>query len=160
MRKVKTKENRKIWADIFFFAFGLCLVPLGIFLLLGDNFIGLSTSSWIGIRSLHSESLWNKFDAVYPIGIFLSLLSLLSVFIIWIKRHLNKKVFGYGFLGFAILIFATNIVLMLQQYPRYFVFSLGNITFDIKQHVSFFVIMICLYTHNKLNKKTAPHLSN
>jgi hypothetical protein len=39
-RKIKTVENKKIWADIFFYGFTLSMVPLGIFLLLWDNFVG------------------------------------------------------------------------------------------------------------------------
>lgn len=66
-KKIKTIENRKIWGDIFFYAFGLCIVPLGIFLFLGDNFIGKGTDSFLGVQALHSESQRNKFDAVYPI---------------------------------------------------------------------------------------------
>lgn len=66
-KKIKTNENKKIWIDIFFFAFSLSLVPFGIFLLLGDNFVGASTDSFFGMKSLHSESQWNKFDAVQPI---------------------------------------------------------------------------------------------
>ena len=71
-KNIKTIENKKIWIDIFFFAFSLSLVPLGIFLTMGDNFIGVSTNSALGMKSLHSESQWNKFDAVYPIGLYLS----------------------------------------------------------------------------------------
>jgi hypothetical protein len=41
--------------------------------MLGDNFIGFPTDSAIGIKALHFESQLNKFDAVYPIGLFLSI---------------------------------------------------------------------------------------
>jgi len=81
-KNIKTIENKKIWIDIFFFAFSLSLIPFGVFLLLGDNFIGNSTSSFLGVKSLHSESQWNKFDAVLPIGLFLSLGSLIVA--LWI----------------------------------------------------------------------------
>ncbi|MEI8090727.1 MAG: hypothetical protein WCG98_00220 [bacterium] len=67
LRKIKRIENKKIWTDILFYSLTLSLVPLGIFLLMGDNFIGLSTTSALGMKALHSESQWNKFNFVYPI---------------------------------------------------------------------------------------------
>jgi len=50
-----------------FFAMTGALIPLGLFLLLGDDFIGKSTNSLRGVQALQSESALNKFSAVYPI---------------------------------------------------------------------------------------------
>jgi len=140
-------ENRKNWTDILFFAFSLCIVPLGIFLMLGDNFIGFPTDSAIGIKALHFESQLNKFDAVYPIGLFLSIGSLLTALFILVLKWIKKKT-GYGMLGFAILLFVINITLMMQQYPRYGVISIGSVMIDIKQYVSFLAIIYCLYINH------------
>lgn len=148
--KIKTIENKKTWADIFFYWFSLCIVPLGIFLLLGDNFIGKTTDSFLAIKSLHPESQWNKFDAIYPIWLFLSLGALAVTLFFHIKRILLKKKWLW-MQWFAILIIIINIVLMTQQYPRYMVIWFWNIIFDIKQHISFFVVMLCLYYHKKRN---------
>lgn len=149
-KKIKTVENKKIWADIFFYAFTLCIVPLGIFLLLGDNFIGNTTDSFLGMKALHSESQRNKFDAVYPIGLFLSLGALAIALAVHIRRIIWKKR-GFWLQWLAYLLIMINIILMIQQYPRYMVISMGNISLDIKQHLSFFVIMLCLYYHKKRN---------
>lgn len=149
-KKIKTIENKKIWSDIFFYAFTLAIVPLGIFLLLGDNFIGNTTHWFMGMKALHSESQWNKFDAVYPIGLFLSIGSLLIALFVHIRRVVWHKR-GFGMQGLAFLLIMINIILMMQQYPRYMVISVWNISFDIKQHISFFVIMLCLYYHKKRN---------
>jgi hypothetical protein len=73
LKKIIRVENRKNRADILFFAFSLAIVPLGIFLMFGDNFIGFPTDSIIGVKSLHFESQLNKFNAVLPIGLFLSI---------------------------------------------------------------------------------------
>jgi len=147
LKKIVRIENRKNRADILFFAFSLSIVPLGIFLMLGDNFIGFPTDSVIGVKSLHFESQLNKFNAVYPIGLFLSIGSLMVALFILILKW-SKKRTGYGILGFAILLFVINITLMLQQYPRYGVISLGSVMLDIKQYISFLGIMYCLYIHN------------
>lgn len=100
---------------------------------MGDNFIGISTTSFLGIKSLHSESQRNKFNLVYPIGLFLSFASLLSVIFV---RIIRKKRFGYGMLGFSLLALLVGIVLMFQNYPRHGVFTLGHIMFDIKQYAA------------------------
>lgn len=148
LKKIIRIENKKNRADILFFAFSLSIVPLGIFLMLGDNFIGFPTESMIGIKALHAQSQLNKFNAVYPIGLFLSIWSLASVLFIIILKRIKKKT-GYWMLGFAVLLFIINIVLLYQQYPRYWVISIGSITMDIKQYISFLVIMYCLYIHHK-----------
>lgn len=149
-KKIKTIENKKIWADIFFYWFALCIVPLWFFLLLGDNFIWKTTDSFFAMKSLHMESQWNKFDGVYPIGLLLSIWSLLIVIFMHIRKIIWKKR-GIWMQWLALLLIMMNIILMMQQYPRYMVISVGNISFDIKQHISFFVIMLCLYYHKKRN---------
>jgi hypothetical protein len=60
-------------------------------------------------------------------------------------------------LGFAILLFIINIVLLFQQYPRYGVISMGSVMIDIKQYVSFLAIMYCLYIHHKRRQHELEH---
>lgn len=151
-KSIKTLENRKVWIDIFFFAFSLSLAPMWIFLLLWDNFIGSTTNSFLGVKSLHSESQRNKFDSVYPIGLFLSLWALFSALYIRIKSGIRKE-HGLGMLGFAILLSIMILIFLIQQYPRYVVIGIGSFQLDIKQHVAFFVIMFCLYIHKRRKQK-------
>ena len=148
LKRIVRIENKKTRGDILFFAISLSIIPLWIFLMLGDNFIGYATDSFIGIKALHGESQLNKFNAVYPIWLFLSIGALLCTALIWILK-ITKKRAWYGMLWFAILLFITNIVFLFQQYPRYGVISMWSVTFDIKQYASFFVIMRCLYLYNK-----------
>ena len=156
LRRIPRIENKKIWIDILFFSLSLAIVPLGIFLMLWDNFIGFPTDIGIGIKALHTESALNKFNAVFPIGLFLSIGTLITTMIIAILKVTHKRT-GYGMLGFAILLFSTNIVLLFQQYPRYGVISFWTVTFDIKQYLSFLIIMLCLYIHNKRRQKEISH---
>ncbi len=149
LKKIVRVENKKVWSDILFFSFALSLVPLGIFLLMGDHFIGNTTTTWLGIKTLHSDSQLNKFNLVYPIGLFLSLGSLFVTICI---KILKKKRFGYGMLGFALLLVLISLVLMMQQYPRHIVFSLGNSMFDIKQYAAWVVALISLLVYFKRQK--------
>jgi hypothetical protein len=118
---------------------------------MGDNFIGTTTTSRLGIKSLHSDSQRNKFNLVYPIGLFLSLGSL---FVALFIKILKKKKFGYGMLGFVILLLLISIILIFQQYSRHIVFSLGNNMFDVKQYSAWIFALICYLTYRKWQKIT------
>ncbi len=146
LKKIIRIENKKVWSDILFFSLALSLVPLWLFLLMGDNFMGSATNSWLGIKSLHSDSQRNKFTAVYPIGLFLSIGALfISLYI----KIIKKKKFGYGMLGFAILLIFLSILLLFQQYSKHAVFSLWSIVFDIKQYSCWIVALICYLGYNR-----------
>jgi hypothetical protein len=60
-KKINRIENKKLYADVIFFSITGAIVPLGIFLVLGDDFIGRSTTSIRGVQALHTESALNKF---------------------------------------------------------------------------------------------------
>ena len=116
---------------------------------MGDTFIGLSTSSWLGVKSLHSDSHWNTFTFVYPIGVFLSLWWLfVSLFI----KVIKKKKFGYGMLGFSLILLLISIILLFQQYSRHMVFSLWSVMFDIKQYSAILLAIISYLTFRKRQK--------
>ena len=149
LKKIVRVENKKVWSDILFFSLWLSLVPLWIFLFMWDNFIWIPTNTRLGVKSLHSDSQRNKFSLVYPIGLFLSLGALIVTLYINI---IKKKKFGYGMLGFAIMLILISLILLLQQYPRHAVFSLGNIMFDIKQYTAWFVALISYLTFRKRKK--------
>ncbi len=155
LRSFSRNETKKIWVDILFFALGLSLVPLGIFLLFGDNFLGKVYNGILHIKALHANSVLNKFDGVYPVWGFLSLVSLISVTIIWIiKKYNTKKCITWIWLfGFIFLLIAINIVLQYQQYPKYIPIAYEGIVFDVKNYCSFFVVMFCLYAYNIRNQK-------
>jgi len=151
-RWIQRYENKKIWADIFFFSFSLALVPLWLFLLLWDNFIGKTTNGILWVQSLHQDSELNKFTSVYPIWLFLSIGSLIVTLILVFLKKIKKK-FGLWMWGMIFLLIMINLILLIQQYPRYWVVALWNITFDIKQHISFIVIMFCLWIYYKWERR-------
>ena len=149
LKKITRVENKKVWSDILFFSLALSVVPLWLFLLMWDNFIGNTTTTWLGIKSLHSDSQRNKFNLVYPIGLFLSLWSLIVVLFI---KILKKKKFGYGMLGFAVILVLISLILILQQYSRHAVISLWSFMFDIKQYSAWFFALVAYLTYRKRQK--------
>jgi len=150
--KIKRQENKRIWIDIIFFSLILSIIPLGIFLVFGDNFIWQASTSWIAIKPLTTQTELNKFGSVYPVGLFLSFWAIFSVIITLISKR-RKKRFGQGLLWFVYFILGLNIIFFFQQYPKYWVISMWWITFDIKTYISFFTIMLCLHLYYKRNQK-------
>ncbi|MDR2416062.1 MAG: hypothetical protein LBD75_05680 [Candidatus Peribacteria bacterium] len=89
--RIKRTENKKIRADILFSGICNAIIILGIFLTLGDTFIGKPTDSIFAIKTLHPESELTKFDGVYPIGLFLSIGALVVSIIINVLKIFLKK---------------------------------------------------------------------
>jgi len=153
-KKIKRIENKKMYSDVFFFWITWAMIPLWLFLLLGDDFIWRSTSSIRGVQALHTESSINKFTGVYPIGLALSIGSAL-LFIagaIW-KKMQNQT--GIGLIGLAYLLIFINIIILYQQYPRYGIMPFGDYTIDIKQYVSIIICFLIVFKYKK--RKTIKH---
>ncbi len=151
-RKIQRYETKRIRVDIMFFSLVLSLIPMGVFLIFGDNFIGKPNNGFLTLKPLTTESELNKFNGVYPIGLFLSFAAAFSVLLTYFMKK-KRKQFGQWILWFIVLIIWLNIVFMFQQYPRYGIMSFEWMTFDIKQYTSFFVIMFCLHMYYKRANK-------
>lgn len=153
LKDIKSRQERVRRIDALFFAVSAALVPAGFFLLLGDNFIGTVTDRWFGLTALHQESKRAKYwVSLMPLGLFLSLSSLVSFVVIQIIKFLKKRA-GFGYLGFALLLFAFNVILLYQQYPRHFVLWWGGFTFDIKNYITLAVALFCLLMHRKIMRR-------
>ena len=148
---IKRAENKRVWADILFFSITLSLIPLWIFLVFWDNFIWKVSTSFLAVKPLTINSELNKLWSVYPVGLFLSFAAILSVLFVILTR---KWKFGKWLIWFILLLILINIILMYyQQAPRYWVLAIKNITFDIKQYTSFFVMMLfVLFYYNRKRK--------
>ncbi len=152
-KKIQRYESKKLRIDIFFYGISLSLVPLGFFLLLGDNFIWNPSTGSLAVKRLIEDSELRKFSSVYPIGIFISIGSLIITVLVTIFKK-RKKRFWFGMLGFAWLLIIINIVFLFQQYPKHGIISVGNVALDIKHHISFLIIMLCFYLYNKRERYT------
>lgn len=131
LRRFRRNESKKVWIDIFFFGFVNGLVALGLFLLLGDSFVGNECNNWICVHSLMPESELVKYtNGVYPIGIFLSLgaLSINTIISFW-KMSSNKS--GLGIRGFIGILLVLLAILPFWNYPAHGIINLWQIRFDI-----------------------------
>lgn len=149
---IKRTENKKIWIDILFISIANALIILWLFLTLWDAVIWKQTDSIFAIRALTDNSALTKFDWVYPIWLFMSFWILIVHVIITILSIIRKK--NWLWMRWIIwILIVLNIVFLFQSYPRYWVISLLWISFDIKQYLSFLVIINCIITALKREKK-------
>lgn len=132
---VKDKYKQVSWVDTRFYAAMLAFFPLGIFLLLGDNFVWIPQSWGISVSTFHPESKWVAYDSVIPLWLYLSLIALVSL---WCKKMRTLRYpqsTGWGFIWWSGFLFFLSILLLFQEYPRHLVVSFLGATWDIKNYV-------------------------
>lgn len=141
--------------DLFFFATSIALIPMGVFFVLGDTIIGKPAPfSSIGVSDLTSagSSELSKYGKVFPVGIFLSIISLFSFWVTVAGKSIMKKDW-WGFAGFGILLLLMNIVFVYQLYTRHGVVSLFWTSFDIKNIITTLIGIICLIVGIRILKR-------
>lgn len=149
---IKRTENKKIWADILFVSFANALIVFGIFLTLWDTVVWKPTDSIFAIRALTDNSALTKFDGVYPIWLFLSFWTLIIHIIISLSSIISKKNWLWmWWLIWILVIF--NIMFIFQSYPRHWIITIFDASFDIKQYISLLAIIYCIITTIKWEKK-------
>ena len=149
---IKRTENKKIWADILFLSIANALIIFWIFLTLWDSVIWKSTDSFLAVRALTDNSTLTKFDGVYPVWIFISVWVLIIHIIVSLLSIILKKNWLWMWWLIWILI-VLNISFLFQSYPRYWLISIWWISFDIKQYLSFLIIIYWIITAIKRENK-------
>ncbi len=111
-----SKWEMKKWIDTIMYSFFIAAFVMGIFLTLGDSFYGRVTDSFWGISSFNPSS--NIYGMkVYPVWLFVSLLSLI-VFIIGISiLHFKKRAWWWWFM-FLIWLLGINLIYIYVFYSR------------------------------------------
>lgn len=149
---IKRTENKKIWVDILFTSLANSIIIFWIFLTLWDIVIWNSTDGMFAIRALSGDSALTKFDWVYPIWLFISFWVLaVHVVVSLLSIILKKNWMGLWWILWILLV--LSVVFLFQSYPRHWILTVGWLAFDIKQYVSVFVILHCIITAVKWNKK-------
>lgn len=149
---IKRTENKKIWADIIFLSLANALIIFWIFITLWDTVIWKPTDSIFAIRALSDNSALTKFDGVYPIWLFISFGVLIIHVIISLLSIILKK--NWLWMRWLIwILIVLNIVFLFQSYPRYWLISLFWTSLDIKQYISFIVIIHWIITAISREKK-------
>ena len=149
---VKRTENKKIWADILFLSISNALIIFWIFLTLWDSVIWTPTDSIFAVRALTDNSNLTKFDGVYPVWLFISFGILIVHIVVSVLSIILKK--NWMWLRWLIwILIVFNIAFFFQSYPKYWLIEFLWTSFDIKQYVSLFVIVLGVITAIKWEKK-------
>src|SRR5574344_1359293 len=91
-KKIYMKSEAHKWVNVFFFAFAAALIPLGLFLLLGDTFVGKPTDSRFGVMALLNDSALTNYGHVLPLGVILSAIAFLTYIIIFFcKKFFSQQ---------------------------------------------------------------------
>ena len=172
LKKIPLVAEKLKRIDVVFYSLMISLFVLWIFLLLGDNFIGRPTDSaiwvsainfcsWQGVNCFMPKTQLAAYKKVYPVWIFLSIVSLFSFIVIVVLHSLFKNKVWFGLVGFVLFLFLLNFVFIFQKYPRYLVikpFKQYEIRIDIKNYrtiiLAFFLIFyyIFLVSHDEYRK--------
>ena len=149
---IKRTENKKIWSDIIFLSMANALIVLWIFITLWDSVVWNPTDSIFAVRALSDNSALTKFDGVYPIWLFISFWVLVVHVVVSILSIVLKKN-GLWMWWMIWILIVLNVVFLFQSYPRYWLVSVFWTSFDVKQYVSFVVIIIWIIVALRWDRK-------
>lgn len=155
-KKLVVGSEKLKWIDLFFFATSSALIPMGVFFVLGDTIIGRPAPfSSMGISDLTpgGVSELSKYGKVFPVGIFMSIISLFSYGITFVGKAITKRP-GRGYIGFGILLLLFNIVFSYQLYPRHGVLPIFGLSLDVKNFVAIITGVICLIIGIRILKRS------
>ena len=121
--------------DAWFLAAMWACVPLGIFLLLGDTFIGQPTDWSIFVSSFHPDSKLATYNKVIPLALAISLVSLVFLLITKILRLKKPQIRWYWLIGWILFLIAVCIIILFQEYTRHLVVKFLWKTRDLNNYV-------------------------
>jgi len=149
----KPKNTLKSIIDMFFFSTMRAVFCFGIFLICSDTVIGKPNDHGLfAIRSLVNYSKVTQYGQVYPYGLIVSGIALVSY--ISTKLILSRKNrSGIWYIWFAIFLILMNFGFGFQLYIKHGVSSIFGMNLDIKHYVNFITICICLYQYIRINNQ-------
>ncbi len=123
------------WIDAWFLAAMRACIPLGIFLLLWDTFIGQPTDWSIFVSSFHPDSKLATYNKVIPLSLAISLVSLVLLLITKILRLQKPQIRWYGLIWWIVFLITLCIIILFQEYTRHLVVKFLGKTRDINNYM-------------------------
>jgi len=145
----KNKNDIKKIIDMLFFASMWMLMALGLFLVVSDEVIGQPNDGWFAIRALVPYSKIQQYGQVYPYGIIISVIALVSYVCTKMRVRFTWRA-GSGYLWFAVFLTLLTFSFSYQLYPKYLVAQALGVNRDIKYYINLILIIICLAEYYKL----------
>jgi hypothetical protein len=149
------KHHRALRVDIFFEAICIGMIPLWIFLVLGDSFIWVPTQGALWVSAIQANSKLALYNSVLPIWFGISLIGMVWYWILAIRR--NKRTPWYGYLWFSALSILVAFLTLYQNYARRIIVLIGDTRLDVKQYVlaiiAVYFIVIWYRSRNNTNQE-------
>jgi hypothetical protein len=145
LKTIPAEHEQKMRMNIIAVSVCAGLIPLGIWLLLGDDVIGTPTLSMRGVETFRPDiSQWSTLGSVYPVGILFTLTWLLGLVIHFVRRSTHPAQ-GYLTLGLVALCVAVIDTLIFQ--PQYGVMQLGDIRLNMTTYVSVGIALLLIHRY-------------
>lgn len=126
-------HHRSLRVDVFFEAVCIGVIPLGVFLVLGDSFIWIPTDWILWVSAIQADSKLALYNSVLPIWFGLSLAGMIGygIMVLW-RNSWNP---WYWYLWFAMLSIVLAWLTLYQNYARRVITVIGEVRLDIKQYI-------------------------
>lgn len=135
LRKMPSRHERRVWINIIASSISITMIPLGIWLVLGDHLIGLPTQSIRGAETFRPDiSTWSDYGSIYPIGLYIAIRGLTTFIIQRLGQHMDRPS-GKGYMTFALITLGLGFIRTFVNTPKYLVIQVGNMKRDITTYI-------------------------
>ncbi len=139
--QTQRRETHLRWWTILFESLCIASIPLGIFLLFGDHFIGKPIDTGRYISAIDPLSKVAAYDKVIPLWLYLSAWASILYLLIAVASQRKKNI--YRAFPWLILYWGMLCILLIRQiYPRHIVAKVLWYTVDVKQYLCIIIILI------------------
>lgn len=126
---------------ILFESICLASIPLWIFLLFGDHFIGKPIDTWWYLSAIDPLSKVAAYDKVIPLWLYFAAGSSILYLVISLLNQWKKNIYR-AFPGLMMYRAMVWILLIRQIYPRHIVAKFAGHTVDVKQYICLLIIVL------------------
>lgn len=145
------QQHHTLRIDIFFEAVCIWMIPLWVFLVLWDSFIGMPTQWILWVSAIQADSKLALYNSVLPLWFGVSLIGMIGYWISAVWRHTRRS--GYWYIWFAILSVLIGTLTIYQNYARRIITMIGDTRLDIKQYVLAVVALLFVVARYRSKEK-------
>lgn len=151
--QTQPRHHRSKWYAVLAESMIVWTIPLWIFLLLGDHFIGKPIEDGWFVSAIDPTSKVAAYDKVIPLGLYLSCIAGVVYLLTTLLAH-RKKSYAWSFVGIFLYRVGIFFVLIRQVYARHLVMKRWDATVDIKQYSIILLLILIAREWWMLHRQT------
>lgn len=137
LQKMPSRHERRLWINIIASSVSFMMIPLWVWLLMGDHLIGLPTTWPRGIETLRPDiSRRSDYGPIYPIGLYIALLGLITFIVQRLGQHM-KRPSGQWYMTIALIIIGIGLIWTFVNTPKYLVMQIWPMRRDVTTYLCF-----------------------